>query len=514
MVPERIRQLLTLGENIAIEFKRCGNGIEHDTYESVCAFLNRFGGDLFLGVDDDGTVYGVPPQSAVDMAKNFVSCISNSNLLMPTVYLEPEILQYEGKTIIHVRVPQDGEIHSCKGVIYDRVGDADVKLRSSDQIADLGLRKRNIFTEQWLYPHVKLEDLHLERIPVLQRQAANMSPSGKHPWQDMTPTQILQSAGLYVENPDTGKMCLNLAAIMLLGRDDVIFDMNPTYMTDALLRKVNIDRYDDRLIVKTNLIDSYEQLTGFAAKHLLDKFYLEGDRRISLSGIIAREMIANTLIHREFSSHYMAKFVIMKDKMYVENACRAKRDGDITPDNLEPDPKNPRIASFFRNLGIIDTMGSGTRRLFKYVPYYSNALPILHEADVFRITVPLDDNYSFDVRIADSTAQVSAQVNDKYESDNSRKATSGEVGGEVEGNTAQVSAQVSAQVCRYCATPRSAKEIMSELGLRHWKNFQKRTLKPLLDIGVIEWTAPASPHSPKQKYRLTEKGRAFLEQCK
>ena len=35
MVPERIRQLLTLGENIAIEFKRCGNGIEHDTYETV-----------------------------------------------------------------------------------------------------------------------------------------------------------------------------------------------------------------------------------------------------------------------------------------------------------------------------------------------------------------------------------------------------------------------------------------------------------------------------------------------
>ena len=512
MTPERIKQLLTLGENIAIEFKRCSNGIETDTYESVCAFLNRFGGDLFLGVDDDGIVYGVPSKSAVDMARNFISCVSNPNLLSPTVYLEPEILQYEGKTIIHVRVPQDGEIHSCKGVIYDRVGDADVKLRSSDQIADMGLRKRNIFTEQWLYPHVKLENLRLDLIPSLQQRAANMSPSGKHPWQDMTDIQILQSAGLYVKNFETGKMCLNLAAIMLLGRDEVIFDINPTYVTDALLRKVNIDRYDDRLLVQTNLIDSYDQLTGFAAKHLLDKFFLEGDRRISLSGIIAREMITNTLVHREFSSHYMAKFVIMKDKMYVENACRAKRDGDITPENLEPDPKNPRIAAFFRNLGIIDTMGSGTRRLFKYVPYYSNARPTLHEADIFRITVPLDDNYSFDARIADSSAQVSvqvsAQVKGRDESDNKGKATSGEVGGEVGAPVKKLLLVLDQGSKEY-----GVGDLTVLLKIQSRTYIREKMIVPALRLAFIENTEPASPHSPKQKYRLTAKGRAFLEQC-
>ena len=48
----------------------------------------------------------------------------------------------------------------------------------------------------------------------------------------------------------------------------------------------------------------------------------------------------------------MARFVIMRNKMHVENACR-------------------------------------------YAPLYSNDNPILHEADVFRITVPPDDEYSF-----------------------------------------------------------------------------------------------------------------------
>ena len=80
MTPERINRLLRLGENIAIEFKRCGNGIETDTYESVCAFLNRFGGDLFLGVENDGTVRGVPYNSALDMGKEIALAIHHNNL--------------------------------------------------------------------------------------------------------------------------------------------------------------------------------------------------------------------------------------------------------------------------------------------------------------------------------------------------------------------------------------------------------------------------------------------------
>ena len=50
---------------------------------------------------------------------------------------------------------------------------------------------------------------------------------------------------------------------MLLGKDDVIADIVPAYVTDAIFRRVNIDRYDDREIIKTNLIESYEQLMEF-----------------------------------------------------------------------------------------------------------------------------------------------------------------------------------------------------------------------------------------------------------
>ena len=514
MTPERIQQLLLLGENIAIEFKRCGNGIDADTYESVCSMLNRFGGDILLGVENDGTVVGLPPNAAPDMARNFISCISNPAFLSPTIYLIPDILEYEGKTIIHVHVPMDGEIHSYKGVIYDRVADADVKLKSSDQIAELSIRKRNIFTEQWLYPNVKLEDLRLDMIPKLQQMAVNMTVGGNHPWKGLSPVEVLKSAGLYVENLDTGKYCPNLAAIMLLGRDEVIFDVNPTYKTDALLRKVNVDRYDDRLTVQTNLIDSYDALLGFAAKHMLDKFFLEGDKRVSLAAIIAREMISNTLIHREYSSHYIAKFIIMKDKMFVENACRAKREREITPENLEPDSKNPRIAAFFKNLYLVDELGSGTRKLFKYVPFYSNAKPILQEADIFRIIVPLDDDYSFDARIAESFAKTSEQNNGSG-GVNENGGGVNENGGGVKsknggGVKSKNSGGVSTPVKRLLLSLDKAHgitELSILLNIKSLTYLREKMIAPALRAGFIELEQPNSLHSPTQKYRLTEKGR-------
>jgi ATP-dependent DNA helicase RecG len=390
-----MKRLLDIGENVAIEFKRCGNGIEADVYESVCSFLNRFGGDLFMGVLDDGEVLGVPEKAAQDMIRNFISVIGNSTLFTPTIYLVPEVIEYEGHTVIHVHIPPSAEVHSYKKIIYDRVEDADVKVTATSQIAAMYIRKQNIYTEKKIYPYIKMEDLRLDLLPRLRTMATN-NIIGHHPWNDMDDSRLLKSAGLYGMDRATGERGYNLAAVMLLGKDDVIMDISPAYVTDAIVRKVNVDRYDDREIIKTNLIESYEQLMQFARKHLPDKFYVEGDQRKSLRSIITREMLANNLIHREFSSSYIAKFIIEQDKMYVENANRAVNAGVITPENLEPNPKNPIIAAFFRNIGYSEQLGSGVRNLFKYTKIYSGQEPTFKEGDIFRITVPLDREYAYD----------------------------------------------------------------------------------------------------------------------
>lgn len=306
------------------------------------------------------------------------------------------MIEFEGHMVIHVHVPPSPEVHSYKKVIYDRVDDADVKVTATGAIAQMYIRKQNVFTEKKIFPYAQMSDLRLDLLPKIRMMARNNTPDGRHTWTGMSDEELLKSAGLYGYDIVTGERGLNLAAIMLLGKDDVILNVAPTYVTDALVRKVNVDRYDDREIVRTNLIESYEMLLEFGRKHLPDKFFLEDAIRRSLRSIIVREMIGNTLMHREFTSSYTAKFVIEKERMYVENANRAVKEGYITEDNLEPNPKNPIIAAFFRNIGYADQLGSGVRNLFKYTKFYSGRDPEFKEGDVFRIIVPLDETYSYD----------------------------------------------------------------------------------------------------------------------
>ena len=406
MEQERFKEILEIGETIRVEFKRCGNGIESDTYETVCSFLNRFGGYIFLGVTDSGRVVGVPENSVSSMIKNFISCVSNSDLITPTVYLEPRPLLYEGKTVIHIHVNPSAEVHSYKKEIFDRVDDADVHVTGTSQIAMMYIRKQSIFTERKVFPHIKVEDLRLDLLPTIRRMAVN-SANGRHIWQKTDDMELLRSAGLFGTNHETGKHGLNLAAILLLGRDDVIKDVAPAYETDALLRRINIDRYDDREIVCTNLVESYDLLMEFAQKHLPDPFYLENEQRISLRGVICREMVSNILIHREFSSSYPAKFVIENNRIYTENANRASWSGEITPENFEPNPKNPIIASFFRNIGLADKLGSGVRNIFKYAKYYQGGHPHFFEQDIFRTSVEFE---SETIKVADAT--INATISD------------------------------------------------------------------------------------------------------
>jgi ATP-dependent DNA helicase RecG len=274
------------------------------------------------------------------------------------------------------------------------------------------IRKQNVFTEKRVYPFVNDGDLRFDLLPRVRLMAANRHTGG-HPWKEMDDRELLKSAGLYGQDKETGATGYNLAAVMLLGSDDLIRSVVPAYRTDALVRKVNQDRYDDRLVVATNLVESYYLLMGFAQKHLWDKFYLDGDARIGLRDAIAREMLANTLIHREFTSPCIARFVIEKERMFTENANRAVTGGMVTLDNFEPNPKNPIIASFFRHIGLAEELGSGVRNLYRYGRRYSGRDPELLDGDIFRITVPLDEAFSLESQSANKAQTVRGRSTDK-----------------------------------------------------------------------------------------------------
>lgn len=71
-------------------------------------------------------------------------------------------------------------------------------------------------------------------------------------------------------------------------------------------------------------------------------------------------------------------------------------------------------------------------------------------------------------------------------------------------------AQVAPLLQALAESPLGVKELMEQMGLRHRVHFLTHYITPALQDGVIEQLYPESPRHPRQKYRLTDKGRAML----
>ena len=69
-MPENLTSLLARGEGLDLEFKTCRNQLNRDIYETVCAFLNRHGGTILLGIQDDGTIQGVELEAMAQLRKD------------------------------------------------------------------------------------------------------------------------------------------------------------------------------------------------------------------------------------------------------------------------------------------------------------------------------------------------------------------------------------------------------------------------------------------------------------
>lgn len=130
---------------------------------------------------------------------------------------------------------------------------------------------------------------------------------------------------------------------------------------------------------------------AFIEKHLDDKFYMDGDRRIDVRNRLFREVVANLLIHREYSSAYSAKLIITADRVTMENGNNARGYGVIDLDDFSPYPKNPVIAGVFKEIGWAEELGSGVRNMKKYSQIYSGKLPEFEDGDIFRTTIFLRD---------------------------------------------------------------------------------------------------------------------------
>ena len=388
-LPQELMELIHGGENITVEFKKSRIEVTKDVYETVCAFSNRDGGHIFLGVKDNGEIIGIEEDKVEKVKKEFITSVNNENKMYPPLYLTPVEYEADGMHLLYIRVPVSQDVCRCNGRIYDRNHEADIDItHHSDEVYRLYARKSG----SYFVNKVTGFGIDALRSDLIER-ARNMTlvREREHPWRSMSDETLLRSAGLILRDEHTQKEGVTIAAILLFGTDSTIMSVLPQHKTDAIFRVFNTDRYDDRDVVITNLIESYDRLMAFGRKHLNDTFHLDGIQSVSARDNILREIVSNLLAHRDFANAYVAKLVIERNRIYTENANLSHGHGALSLATFEPFPKNPPISKVFREIGLADELGSGMRNTYKYTKMYSGREPQFVEGDVFRITIPLSE---------------------------------------------------------------------------------------------------------------------------
>ncbi|TAH59271.1 MAG: AAA family ATPase, partial [Gottschalkiaceae bacterium] len=154
---EKLKELLTGGEGINVEFKQSRNKLNKDVFESVCAFLNRNGGHLFLGVEDKGGIIGIEPGAVDKLKKDFVTSMNNAQKISPTFYLTIEDVEIEGETILYIFIPESSQVHRCNGRIYDRNEDGDIDITdNTNLVSAMYMRKQGTYAENRIFPYAEI----------------------------------------------------------------------------------------------------------------------------------------------------------------------------------------------------------------------------------------------------------------------------------------------------------------------------------------------------------------------
>ena len=552
---KELQYILSKGEGTTIEFKQTQGGVPKSLYETIASFSNTDGGVVVLGAEDDGTVIGIPKNNHQSFIQDIVSCLHSTDSMKPAVYLQPSVVSHPGGDVIVIRVPVSSVLIKHHGAIYWRSDDNDQNVTSDQQkVSDIYYRKRDHFTERTIYPFLTTNDFD-SKLFDKARKIISLINSG-HPWLTMSNEEILSSSSLYFKDFKTGEEGYSLAAALIFGKDETISNLVPGYKVDALVRRENIDRYDDRLILRTNLIDTYLQLMDFIKKHIDEKFYQEGSQRKDLRELIFREVIGNIIVHREYTSAMATELIIYKDKVVVTNPNKALFHGPLDPERFSPYPKNPLIRKFFTAFGWTDELGSGVRNTNKFLKEYTpGAKPVFIENDTFQTEIPLVNvtmanyhkqlvewfNFNQEVEqyLQDSLTWLPLPI-ELYESkwdqvilylvpswaqngtkldplDWPRKQV-------VDANEikkvpswSQDGAKVLHRKTSYLIRilfltlkPISLNQLMQWMVYANRQTFRENYLIPLQQVGFVKMTKPNEVNAPDQKYVITEKGKLFL----
>ena len=498
MTKEELYQLLQSDESYRIE--RTVSTSNMDKFqEAICAFSNDLPGTgkkgyLLIGVKDNGDIAGLKVDD--DLMKRISGIRSDGNILPLPVMNTEKVETEEGDVLVVEVTPSFSTPVRYRGRTFVRIGPRK-DIASADEERILTERNLSQLSTFDVMPcrEATLEDIDTEEIRNKYLPLAIDSEVLDNDRRDFK--EQMASLRLYNRRYD----CPTMAAVVVFGRQ-------PKYFLPGCY--IQYVRFEG--LTKAGKIINEKEFKGGLATLLprLDTFLedavvmkrpevvsiLREKTITNYPGEALRELLMNACMHRDYQSNTPIRLYQFDDRIEIMNAGGLY--GEARPENF-PNVnayRNPIIAEAMKVMKYVNMFNRGVSRVQEYLEE-NGSQPAVFNVD--KLTV-------FEVVVKDANA-----------TDLERSCY--ELRTNLESHGKEYVDMLKRLIFSLKETDGSANEIQlrmnsartpHELRMNSARAFMKNILKPAIAMKLVEPLYPDSPHHPKQKYRLTDMGKAMM----
>ena len=384
MLKSELLEIIANGENSGVEFKRDDVRPEQLAKEIV-ALANLQGGQVLLGVEDDGKISGVQREDLETWVMDTVFGRYIHPLILP---FYEELALDDGKRVAVVTITQGTAKpyvlrSNNREEIYVRVGSTS-RLATREQQARLFESGGMLHAETLPVSGTSLGNLDMARLAdYLVNVAGDLeAPATTEDWE-----RRLEGLGLLVAREDGRPVC-TIAGLVLFGRSPrrslrqagvrwmsfVGDDMEYQAQDDTLVDGPMVALFEGRAGVGRQLVEP-----GLVER-LVDRMrpFISEESNASSEGLrrervyrypldALRETILNALVHRDWTRSLEVEVVNYANRLEVMSPGTLQN--SMTIEKMlagQRSPRNPIIVEIMRDYGYVDMRGMGVRR--KIVP--------------------------------------------------------------------------------------------------------------------------------------------------
>ncbi len=376
-------------ESLTVEFKSDARRLpDTDLVLAVVCLANTEGGDVYLGVEDDGRITGLH-QDHLNLI-GLSALVSNRTSPPLSVRVTP--LTVDGLSIARLEVPKSTRlVATTDGTMQRRWLMADGRPECKPFLphefatrrADLGLLD---------YSSLPVRGTTMDDFDPIERIRLRQLIEKYHG--DRALLELSDSAldgALGLVRRDDALSVPTVTGLLLLGREEALRRHLPTHevafqVLDELEVRVN-DFY------RTPLLKTFERvLEQFSAR--VDEEELNvGLFRVPVPSIdrhAFREALVNALTHRDYTRLGAVHVQWTREALSVSSPGGFPE--GVRPDNLlvvDPTPRNPVLADAFKRIGLAERTGRGVDIIYKGLLQMGRPAPDYNRSDRTRVVLRL-----------------------------------------------------------------------------------------------------------------------------